>query len=81
MNEKQKEIQCPICKNTMEGGTLILGTDVGPLNFLVGFSVGSDGILKWKPNSKGTKAVIRGKNKKIPALRCSECMNITFKMD
>ena len=64
----------------MNTGTLVLGVDAGPLNFLGGFSIGSAGSLKWKPDGDGRSIETWGKKKKIPAYHCEECGDIVFRM-
>ena len=76
MNETN-QIRCPSCGNEMEPGTLILGAYVGPLNMILGYSIGSRGIIDWRGDS-GNSIKITGKKKRIPSHRCSSCGNILF---
>jgi hypothetical protein len=76
MNETN-QIKCPSCGKEMESGTLTLGADVGPLNMILGFSIGSRGRIIWRGDS-GNSIKITGKNKRIPSHRCRNCGNILF---
>jgi hypothetical protein len=64
----------------MESGVLVLGVNVGLLNFFGGYSVGSKGTLNWQADSGGLGVGISGKNKRIPAQRCGQCGTVVFQM-
>jgi len=64
----------------MEQGQLVLKADVGPLNFMSGFSIGSSGILTWRPDRDGRRGQITMRGTKRAAHRCAACGTTLFRI-
>jgi len=65
----------------MQPGELIAKANVGPLNFVFGFSIGSSKALVWRPDREGRRGQITMRGTKHTALRCGSCGTILLKTE
>ena len=74
----EEKIICPFCGKDLEPGYLYPTVDVGPYNFLRGFSVGTKTILKWSKNHNGLAAKSLNYYKAYEGYKCEKCDSILF---
>lgn len=72
-------MHCPFCNSSeIESGFLFGKVDTGVLNFLHGFSVGTEAKIYWSDRKNGFPAKPIGFDNPFPAWKCHKCDAILF---